>query len=174
MTEVKEKNQVSVVLFRVGREEFAIEIIDAKEIIKAGQIRKLPESLEYIDGIYNYRGEIIFIINLKKKLRLTEYQLYRAEENFSSEDEDGVKSQYFIIVKINNLDTGFLVDQILNVEHVSPKDIDGLNSIVQTGVDINYIKGVIKFNDRPRILLDLSKILTKTEQKSIQNEINKM
>jgi len=173
MSQVKEKKQVSVVLFKVGGEEFAIEIIDAKEIIKAGQIRKLPESLEFIDGIFNYRGEIIFIINLKKKLRLSEYQLYQSEANVISE-EDRVKGQYFIIVKINNLDTGFLVDQILNVEYVSPKDIDGLNTIVQTSVDINYIKGIIKFNDRPRILLDLSKVITKTEQKSIQNEINKM
>ena len=55
--------QISVIIFRVGNEEFAIDLLDVKEIIQSGQIRRLPKSLDYIEGIYNYRGNIIHIIN---------------------------------------------------------------------------------------------------------------
>jgi len=41
-------------------------------MVQADQIRELPEILVYIDGIYNYRGEIIRIVNLKMKLNLDE------------------------------------------------------------------------------------------------------
>lgn len=74
--EYKNINQVSILIFQIGWEQFVIDLVDVKEIIQAGQIRKLPKSLEYIDGIYNYRGEIIHIVNLKKKLQLNEYMLY--------------------------------------------------------------------------------------------------
>ena len=61
-------DQLSVVLFETEGEQFAINLYDTKEIILAGQIRKLPQSYEFVEGIYNYRGDIIHIINLSKKL----------------------------------------------------------------------------------------------------------
>ncbi len=71
----KEIDQISILTFKIGWEEFVIDLLDVKEIIQAGQIRKLPKSIDYIDGIYNYRGEIIPVIYLKKKLDLVQYLL---------------------------------------------------------------------------------------------------
>ena len=72
-------HQVSILSFQIGWEEFCIDLYQVKEIIQAGLIRKLPKSLDYIDGIYNYRGEIIHVINLKKKLNLDQYVLYHSK-----------------------------------------------------------------------------------------------
>ena len=160
--------QISVIIFEVGQEEFVIDLLDVKEIIQTGQIRRLPKSLDFIEGIYNYRGNIIHIINMKKKLHLDEYRLYQREEA-SSEEGKGSSKKFIIIVNINDTDLGFYVDKIINVMRVPLKNLVPLGPIVQTGIeDENYIKGVIKFEERPRIFIDLQTILSESEQLSIQ------
>lgn len=63
--EYKDINQVSILIFQIGWEQFVVDLLEVKEIIQARQIRKLPKSLDYIDGIYNYRGDIIHVVTYK-------------------------------------------------------------------------------------------------------------
>ncbi len=153
----------------VNGEQFAIDLHDAKEIVLAGQIRKLPQSLDYIDGIFNYRGEIVHVLNLNKKLKLDEHKKVKIKESADSNDEN-IK-QHIIIVTVNGINVGFLVDRIINVVHVSVNDIVGLNPIIRTSADARYIRGIVKFKDNPRIWLDLKKILTEAEQNSMQDDL---
>lgn len=186
-----EREDVSIIVFEVGWEQFAIDLLDVKEIIKAGQIRRLPKSLDFIDGIYNYRGEIIHVINLRKKLDLDEYRLFKSKSELSSDKEEEkkeekptaktpgngeseLKNKYIIIVNINNRNIGFYVDKIHNVSQIKHENIVDLGGVFQTSLSVEYIKGVIKFEDRPRILMDLSKILTETEQLMIKKELNSL
>ena len=185
-------NQLSIIIFEIGWEQFAIELLDAKEIIQSGQIRRLPKSLDFIEGIYNYRGDIIHIINLKKKLNLDSYQLYKAAKIVSesaeaveaAEDSEGPEADelngngnngserdFIIIVNINDKNVGFFVDRIINVAQVPAKNVEGLSPIFQTSIGVEYIKGIVKFEDRPRILIDLSKVLSEAELLTIKKEI---
>ncbi len=187
---------ISVIIFQIGWEQFALELLDAKEIIQSGQVRRLPKSLDFIEGIYNYRGDIIHCINLKKKLNLNEYILYKSEnstiseespsdestsdentsdESISEEEKDktnGSVHNFIIIVNIDKTNFGFFVDRIISVAHVKIKDVVRLSPIFQTSIGVRFIKGIIKFKDRPRILLDLSKVLSDTEQKLIKTEMS--
>lgn len=183
-------DQISIIMFKVGDEEFAIDLLDVKEIIQTGEIRRLPKSVDYVGGIFNYRGDIIHIINLRKKLNLIEYKLYRSRKNLTdkaNDTEENVKNdkiinndktdgesknKFIIIVTINNTNLGFFVDRILNISHIDVKDLIKLSPIFQTGVDIEYIKGIIRLDDRPRILINLSKILSEAEQLSIQKDLS--
>ena len=163
--------QVSILTFQIGWEQFVIDLLDVKEIIQAGQIRKLPKSLDFIDGIYNYRGEIIHIINLKKKLNLDQYILY--ESKYSSFDQDVSSSKTFIIIiKVDNDLIGFYVDSIVSIDHILPKEIVGLSPIFQTSVAIDFIKGIINFKDRPRVMLDLTKIFNEIEKFRVQQDLS--
>ena len=163
------KKQDSLILFRVGTEEFAIELLEAKEIITSGQIRKLPKSYDFIEGIFNYRGDIIFIVSLKKKLKLDEYKVYKTSE-ITVDEVTEIDKKYFLIVNLNGKDTGFLVDDVINISHVNEAQVEDLSQIFQTNVDMDYIKGIVKFKDRPRILLDLKNILTQIEQEAMEQE----
>ncbi|MBD3194739.1 MAG: chemotaxis protein CheW [Candidatus Lokiarchaeota archaeon] len=171
-----EMDQISVIIFQVGWEEFSIDLLDVKEIIKTGQIRRLPKSLDFIEGIYNYRGDIIHIINLKRKLNLNDYKIYRNDgttNNINDDDDDS--KNFIIIVNINDNNIGFYVDRIIKVERVNQKQLIGLSPILQTGIsDVEYIKGIVKFKDRPRIFIDLRKILSEVEQISIQQNQNSL
>jgi len=173
-----EEDKSSVIIFKIGWEEFAIELLDVKEIIQAGQIRRLPKSLDFIEGIYNYRGDIIYIINLKKKLNLDQYLLYKSkvaqdeEKDEKDDDENSESTQKFIvIVNVNNKNIGFIVDRIMNVAYVNEKNLENMSPIFQTSLELSYIKNIIKFEDRPRILIDLGKVLSEAEQIIIQKEI---
>lgn len=171
--EYEGKDQISILSFKVGWEEFVVDLYDVKEILQAGQIRKLPKSLDYIDGIYNYRGEIIHIVNLKKKLNLDEYVLYRSK--YEAHEEDSVTTKKFIIIlRCDNDLVGFYVDQIISIDHVDPSEIVGLSPIFQTSVAMEFIKGIIKFEDRPRIILDLSKIFSEVEKFRIQQDLSSL
>lgn len=165
-------DQISILSFKIGREEFVIDLFDVKEIIQAGLIRKLPKSLDYIDGIYNYRGEIIHIINLKKKLNLNQYILY--SRNSSIEEESSTSKNFIIILKVDNNLVGFYVDQIISIDHIDPTEIVGLSPIFQTNVAMEYIKGIINFERRPRVMLDLSKIFSEVEKFKIEQDLSSL
>lgn len=169
----EEVDQISILTFQIGWEQFVIDLLDVKEIIQAGQIRKLPKSLDYIDGIYNYRGEIIHVINLKKKLDLNSYMLY--ESKYSSfEQELNTSKTFIIILKVDNDLIGFYVDQIISIDHVLPNEIVALSPIFQTSVAIEFIKGIINFKDRPRVMLDLTKIFSEVEKFRIQQDLSSL
>ncbi|MFW9939967.1 MAG: chemotaxis protein CheW [Candidatus Thorarchaeota archaeon] len=170
----KDTNQVSVLIFQIGWEQFVIDLLDVKEIIQAGQIRKLPKSLDYIDGIYNYRGEIIHVVNLKKKLNLNEYMLYRSKNSSTGEETYNNIKKYIIILKVDNSLVGFYVDRIINIDHINNNAIVELSPIFQTSVAMEYIKGVINFDERPRIMLDLSKILNEVEKFKVQQDMSSL
>ncbi|MBD3228611.1 MAG: hypothetical protein GF329_10535 [Candidatus Lokiarchaeota archaeon] len=159
--------QISVIVFEVDQEQFAIDLLDVKEIIQTAQIRRLPRSLDFIEGIFNYRGNIIHIINLKRKLKLENYKLYPSEEAMIEEDSS---KKFIIIVNVEDTDIGFYVDKVINVRRVGLRKLVALGPIVQTNIEnVDYIKGVIKFEDKPRIFIDLQKILSESEQLLIQN-----
>ncbi len=168
---IDSNDQISILIFEVGWEQFTMELFEASEIIKRGQIRRLPKSLPYIEGIYNHRGEIIHILNLKKRLRLNEYLIYKTKlESINKSDNDSKSlNNFIIIVEINNKKIGFLVDRIVDVVNVNSEDIIDLSPIFQTSIDIEYIKSIIKFDDRPRVMLNIIKLLTEVG-KNIREE----
>ena len=166
-------DKTSVIIFEIGLEEFAIELSTIKEIVRSGQIRKLPKSLDFIDGIYNYRGEIIHILNLEKVLNLHENYLYKSKLALSKVKTKR-KKKYIIILDIAGVFIGFFADQIVSIAHVNAENIVGLSPIFQTSVGMENIKGIIKFKDRPRILLDLSNLLNEIDYISIKKEEIKM
>lgn len=169
----QEVEQVSILTFEIGWEQFVIDLLDVKEIITAGQIRKLPKSLDFIDGIYNYRGEIIHVVNLRKKLNLDQYILY--ESKYSSFDQDMNTSKTFIIIlKVENDLIGFYVDSIIAIDHILPEEILELSPIFQTSVAMEFIKGIINFKERPRVMLNLSKIFSEVEKFKIQQDLSSL
>ena len=192
-----EREQISLIVFEVGWEQFSIDLLDVKEIVQSGQIRRLSKTLDFVDGIYNYRGDIIHIIDLHKKLNLEEFRLYKqknvveskleeTEKEKESSDETDEKEKvimevskeddkkFIIIVNINENNIGFFVDKIINVVHIKQEDLVQLSPIFQTSIGIEYIKGIVKFPDKPRILIDLGKILSESEQITIQKELSSL
>ncbi len=142
------------IIFKLATEEFGVEITKVQEIIKPQAVTKLPQTANFIEGIINLRGDIITIIDLRKRLDF--------ELNTDSEDR-------ILVVKINGVDVGFIVDDASEVIRIDSEKISKSSGGI-AGIKNEYIDGIGKLEDRLIILLNLDKLLS-TEEKVTLEEI---
>lgn len=143
------EDSTNLVTFRLGSGEYAIDIMQAKEIIKMEKITLIPNAPDFVEGVINLRGNIIPIINLKKR--------------FNLEETEGDKNTGIIIVKIEDVDMGIIIDSISKVVSISNSDIQPPPPML-SGIGQKYIKGVGKLEDKLLVVLDLEKLFTTDEE----------
>lgn len=136
--------QIQVVAFQLGNEEYAVDILNVQEINRLLNITRVPRSPAYIDGVVNLRGSIIPVINLHKKFNM----------DISGNDED----TRIIVFQFDDVKAGIIVDRVSEVLHLSLNDIEETAAVYNT-IDAETIKGVARVDDRLLILLDLQKLL---------------
>lgn len=134
------------VTFFLEGEEYALPISQVQEIMRVGEITRVPNSPDHVKGVMNLRGRIIPVIELKKRLNIGE-----AVIDMNSR----------IVVVENGLKVlGLMVDKVAQVMNITADQIDKApEEVVQ--VQENYIKGVGKTDERMVILLDLDQIIGK-------------
>lgn len=148
MTEnnVEKVKIIQIVGFKLNEEEYALEIENVQEIIKKVKMTRVPRSRNYISGVINLRGIIVPIIDLK----------YR----FSMREQGYDDNQRIIILKVNGISAGIIVDSVSEVIEIEEKLI--LPNPKQTNSEINsdYLKGVCKVEEeRLMTLLNIEKVL---------------
>lgn len=150
-----DEGTTNLVTFRLGSGEYAIDIMQAKEIIKMEKITLIPNAPYFVEGVINLRGNIIPIIDLKKR--------------FNLEESEGDKNTGIIIAKIEDVDMGIMIDSISKVVSMANSDIQPPPSMLQ-GIGQRYIKGVGKMEDKLLVVLDLDKLFTNEEDDSGSEE----
>ncbi|MEI0531850.1 chemotaxis protein CheW [Brachyspira pilosicoli] len=138
------ENSINLVTFKLGNNEYAIDIMQAKEIIKMEKITLIPNAPDYVEGVINLRGNIIPIVDLKKR--------------FNLEENEGEKNTGIIIVKIDDVDMGIIIDAISKVVSISTSNIQPPPPML-SGIGQKYIKGVAKLEDKLLVVLDLEKLI---------------
>jgi purine-binding chemotaxis protein CheW len=143
--------------FEVSNELFGVDILMVQEILKDTTVTAIPDAPEFIVGIVNLRGNIIPILNLKKRLKLTGQAV--------KENDDEV---WIVILNIGERVTGFVVDRVTKVLKVPVKNIKPPPELmVSEGLDSDYIRGVCKHGQQLLAILDFHKILLVEEFKRI-------
>lgn len=144
---------LQLVTFKLGSEEFAVDILKVQEINKMMNITKIPNAPAFIEGVINLRGKIIPIVDLRKRL------------GFKDQDYD--KSTRIIVVELDGLVLGFIVDSVSEVLRIPENTIEPPPTMI-AGIESEYIEGVGKVDDRLLILLELKKIFSSPERKDIE------
>ena len=144
----KRTETVQLVSFLLGEEEYAIPITNVQGINKMSEITKLPNAFEYVEGIINLRGNIIPLINLRKRLSLP--------------PKEFDKTTRFIVIEYENHLFGFIVDFVNRVLTI-PKSTIEPPPPSSLKIDSKYVTGIAKYENRLIILLDLTKVFTKEE-----------
>ncbi len=132
---------LQLVTFRLGNEEFGIDIKKVQEINRMIEITKIPNAPSHVEGVVNLRGKIIPIVSLRTKL------------GFDQTEWD--KSTRIMVVEVEGKVLGFIVDSVSEVLRIQDVKIEPPPSITG-GSDSAYIEGVINLADRILILLDLN------------------
>ena len=147
-TKRNQEELLQLVSFKIGDEEFGIDILSVQEINRMSQITKVPNTPDFIEGVINLRGRIIPVIDLRVKLGMTR--------------KDHGKNTRIVVVELKGQTIGFIVDEVSEVLRI-PKDITEAPPDMVGGVNSDYITSIGKLEDRLLILLDLEKILSTSE-----------
>jgi len=140
------------VIFRLGNEMYAVDILNVGGISEYRDITNVPNAPYFIEGIINLRGDIIPIINLKKRFEIPEKEV----------DPD----TRIIINNIGGKDMGFIVDEASQVVKIDDENIEVAPEIIK-GNERAYIHGVGKMGEDIVILLDLEKVLSDEEKQEV-------
>lgn len=144
MSEIENKI-IQLVSFKLGKEEFGVDILKVQEINRMLEITELPNAPEFVEGIVNLRGRIIPVVDLKKRLHLPS----KIHDN----------STRIIVIELHGKTVGFIVDEVSEVLRIESNITEPPPEMV-AGIEHDYITAVAKLKGRLLILLDLNKILT--------------
>lgn len=151
--------QIQMVTFQLGIEKYGIDIMDVQEIVSKQEIRTIPNAPAYVEGIFNLRGYIIPVINLHKRFQIEKAQLDEDEELLSG----------FIIVNINNMKLGVIIDKVMKVVYIKSGEIHPPPKLI-SGIGAEYIHGVVNSeNDEYLVLLDIHKLFDPEELKRLES-----
>lgn len=139
-----------MVTFSISGKDYAIDIMYVKEIAKAGQFTYVPNTLPFVVGVYNLRGEIIPILDL------------RIFFNISDKKDEDSKLQNLLILHVNEQTFGVIVDNIDKVVGIQKSSIQPSHPLF-ADINIKYIAGVIENNKHLYILLDVERIFSKSK-----------
>ncbi len=150
---------VQMISFAIGSERFGVGILVVQEIIMMSDITGIPNAPDFVEGVINLRGNIIPVLDLRKRLRLRGYRQPEAHK-------PGTR---ILVVEIEANVTGFIVDSVSKVITVPAAKISPPPDIVVAGVQSQYISGVVHLDEGILIVLDFRKILSVEEKDALGN-----
>lgn len=137
--------------FRLGGEQYGIQVLRVREIVKIQHITPVPETAADVRGVINLRGKVIPVVDLRVKFGMPER-------------EYGDRTCIIVVELTSSLvgPMGIIVDEVSEVLNLAESDIQDTPDFGD-GVEAPYLLGLAKVNDSVKILLDINQVLTARE-----------
>ncbi|NBB90224.1 MAG: chemotaxis protein CheW [Spirochaetes bacterium] len=145
-------DNLQLVTFELGGENYGIDIMQVEGIVQVQQIRPIPYAPEYVEGIFNLRGEIIPVINLHRRFRLKQMELSEEDKLLSG----------MVILAIDDMHLAVIIDKVSRVVRVNTDDIQPPPQMI-SGIGAEYIQGVVNNEDNYLIILDARRLFNMRE-----------
>lgn len=149
ITTAVSKEELQVVIFKLGNEEYCVPVSQVREIQNYIPPTRIPDTPVFVEGVINLRGQIIPVIDLKKR--------------FNIGIIEKTPDTCFIVVDMKDETLGILVDSVSEVVTLSKEIFEPPPAKVVSSINTSYISGVGKLPNRLLIALDLEKILSSDE-----------
>lgn len=147
--------ELKVIVFKLGEEEYGIEVDAVQTIERMMPITRVPKTLSFVKGVINLRGVVIPVIELRGRFGLP-----------SVEYTDQTR---IIIVSMNEIEVGFIVDSANDVIDLNSDLIDAPPDVVG-GVKAKYLRGVARVSEeRLLVMLNLSEELNRAEISQLES-----
>lgn len=143
-----EIQEIQLACFRIGDASFAADIMRIKEIIRPQKMTRLPKAPPFVEGVINLRGNVIPVVDLRKRFDLPE----RA----------ALEESRLLVVAVARQLVGLVVDDVTEVVTVQVHDIKPPPQVVE-GIGAEYLIGVCLVREALIMLLNLDRILSSRE-----------
>jgi len=143
-----------LVTFVVGGEEYGVEVLKVREIIRMPGITKMPNTPDFVEGIINLRGKVIPIVSMRKRFGLPE-----TECNTQTR---------IMIMDVAGDSMGFIVDGVSEVLRVSGSEVQPAPTIAAGGLEQECIAGVISRPDRLLVVINADRIVSTSERTMLE------
>jgi purine-binding chemotaxis protein CheW len=154
--ENEDEGILQLVGFDIADEQFGVDILMVQEIIRSAKITAVPNSPEFVEGVINLRGNIIPVVDLRKRLYLY---------NANSEK----KRAWILILNIGERVVGFIVDQVTHVIKLPEDSVQPPPDIVVSGLESQYIYGVCELNNNLLVILNFARVLFSDEYNMLRD-----
>lgn len=144
-------NELEVLEFMVGKQNFGINIAKVNEIMNYVPMIPVPDSPPEFEGVFTPRDKVISVIDLHKVL--------------NKETEDPTHD-LLIICNFNQMDVGFHVSSVKGIQRISWEDIEKPPRISGDGTN-NIATGIAKLSDRIILILDFEKIVSDINRSAV-------
>jgi purine-binding chemotaxis protein CheW len=149
MQETDKQDQLQLVAFRLGAEEYAIPIEMVESIIKLGPLTSVPGSPSYVRGVMNLRGRIMSVIDLRQR--------------FGMPSGDDQPEGRILVVQYAETTIGILVDSVSEVFNLDEMDFQPPPPELGNGA-VGGVDGIIHADERLIVLLNVESILRSTAE----------
>jgi purine-binding chemotaxis protein CheW len=147
-------DEEQMVVFKLAGEQFGVRIIQVQEINRLSKITKVPRAPRFVEGVINLRGDVIPLIDLRKR--------------FDIESKEHNEFTRVIVSDINNKKIGIIVDEVLEVLRIPANLLEQAPDIVQENEMQSFMDGIAKLDKRMIMLLNLENILLEKEWQRLE------
>jgi purine-binding chemotaxis protein CheW len=132
--------ELHLVTFALEKEEYGVPVVRVREVIRVGEITRVPQAPAHVRGVTNLRGRILPVVELRTRLGLA--------------PATNTPRSRIVVVEVHDRVLGLLVDAVLQVAKVPMEVVTPPPDEVP-----DYITGVARWRSRLIILLELEKAL---------------
>lgn len=135
---------LKVVGFTLGGQEYVVDILKVKEIKLMMPITRVPKAPIYLQGVANLRGDIIPVIDLRKKLKLP--------------PEQQTEETRIMVIELESRLLGIIVDSVTENYDLRSHDISPPPAAISS-IEAAFVRGVAKIGERLLIFLDIDRLM---------------
>ena len=141
--------QVQLVTFKVGGEEFGLDVFQVHEILRYQEPTAMPKAPAFVEGVLDVRGALVPVVDLRKRFEVHELRY----------DDD----TRIVLVDFQGERLGLIVDEVSEVMRVAETAVTPPPQYVK-GLAAEFIRGIVRLEGRLVVLLDLDRILSSQER----------
>ncbi|MDR7392594.1 MAG: chemotaxis protein CheW [Armatimonadota bacterium] len=147
-----ETKEQQLVVVRLDRERYGVPIEHVHEIIRMQEVTRIPRAPSFVEGVINLRGQVIPVIDLRRR-----FGLAAGERNGASR---------IVVVEMNGSRVGMVVDAVLEVMRLPDSAVVPPEELLAAS-EVAFLRGVAKQGDDLILLLDLQRVLEVHEQREL-------
>ncbi len=141
---------LQVACFRVADRDCAVDVMRIAEVLRPVPVTPLPSAPPFVEGIIELRGRFLPVIDLRKR--------------FGGEERAAGK---YVVAPMGETSVALVVDEVMGVERIPTDQIQAPPALASGRVAPAFVSGIVKWNDRVFMLLDIEAVLSAAEREAL-------